>query len=383
MKRFEDFKKLDQLEKERENKIIKTSIFGIIGNAILAIFKVFVGMRSNSIAILVDAVNNLSDAGSSVITIVGTKLAGKEADNKHPFGYGRIEYLSAMVISVIILYVGITSLVEAVKKIFNPIDPSYSLISIIIVIISVIVKLVIARYFLKVGGEVKSDSLINSGEDAKLDSIVSLSILLAAGIFTMFNISLEAYLGAIISIIIIKSAIDMLSKTISQLLGEKIDPEFAQEVIKTVENFPGVEGASALVLNNYGPNDWNGSIDIGVPETYTAEELDEIIRDIQLEVYYKHQIMLTAVGVYPINAINRQITSIKDQIKEIIFSHQYINGIHGLYVDESDKEIRFDVIISLETADRLKVLEELVSDVKNHFPDYNIEAFPNVDYTDR
>ena len=173
----------------------------------------------------------------------------------------------------------------------------------------------------------------------------------------------------------------MLSKTISQLLGEKINPKLAQEVIKTVENFPGVEDASALVLNNYGPNNWNGSIDIGVPETYTAEELDEIIRDIQLEVYYKHQITLTAVGVYPINAINRHITSIKDQIKEIIFSHQYINGIHGLYVDEKDKEIRFDVIISLDAADRLKVLEELVSDVKNHFPNYNIEAFPNVDYT--
>ena len=238
MKRFEDFKKLDELEKERENKIIKTSIFGIIGNALLAIFKVFVGIKSNSIAILVDAVNNLSDAGSSVITIVGTKLAGKEADNKHPFGYGRIEYLSAMVISVIILYVGITSLVEAVKKIFNPIDPSYSLLSIIIVSLSVIVKLVIAHYFLKVGEEVKSDSLINSGQDSKLDSIVSLSILLAAGIFVMFNISLEAYLGAIISIIIIKSAIDMLSKTISQLLGEKINPKLAQEVIKNSRKFP-------------------------------------------------------------------------------------------------------------------------------------------------
>lgn len=138
-----------------------------------------------------------------------------------------------------------------------------------------------------------------------------------------------------------------------------------------------------MFLNNYGPNDWNGSIDIGVPETYTAEELDEIIRDIQLEVYYKHQIMLTAVGVYPINAINRQITSIKDQIKEIIFSHKHINGIHGLYVDQSDKEIRFDVIISLEAADRLKVLEEVIKDMRNNFPDYNIEAFPNVDYTDR
>ena len=242
-------------------------------------------MKSNSIAILVDAVNNLSDALSSVITIVGTKLAGKEEDDRHPFGYGRIEYLSAMVISAIILYVGITSLVEAGKKIFDPVEPSYSLLSIIIVSLSVLVKLAIARYFLKVGGEVKSDSLINSGEDSRLDSIVSLSILISVGLYLMFDISMEAYLGAIISIIIIKSAIDMLSKTISQILGETIDPELEDEVIKTVENFPDVEEASALVLSNYGPNDWNGSIDIGMPESFTAEQLDEIVRDIQFEVY--------------------------------------------------------------------------------------------------
>ena len=148
-------------------------------------------------------------------------------------------------------------------------------------------------------------------------------------------------------------------------------------------NFPGVEGASALVLNNYGPNDWNGSIDIGVPETYTAEELDEIIRDIQLEVYYKHNIILTAVGAYPINKSNRKIINIKDEIREIIFSHEHIDGLHGLYVDEIDKEIRFDVIISLDAKDRLELLEEVVSDVKYHFPAYNIEAFPNIDYAGR
>lgn len=382
MKRFEDLKKLDQLEKERENKIIKTSLFGIIGNVLLAILKGIVGIKSNSIAILVDAVNNLADGGSSVITIIGTKLASKEADNKHPFGYGRIEYLSAMIISVIILYVGITSLVAAVKKILNPVEPSYNLIGIVIVALSVIVKIVMAHKFIKIGGEVKSDSLINSGEDARLDAYVSLSILLAAGMYKLFDVSLEAYLGSIISIIIIKSAIDMLNKTLSQLLGEKIDPHLAQDVIKTVENFPGVEGANALVLNNYGPNNWNGSIDIGVPETYTAEQLDEIIRDIQLEVYYQYKIMLTAVGVYPINARSRHITSIKDQIKEIVFSHQHITGIHGLYVDEFDKEIRFDVIISLDAEDRLEVLQKVVNDVRHRFPDYNIEAFPNVDYTE-
>lgn len=252
LKQFEDFRKLDKLQKERQNKIVKTSMLGIIGNSLLALFKVIIGMGANSIAILVDAVNNLSDALSSVITIIGTKLAGKDPDKDHPFGYGRIEYLSAMVISVIILYVGISSLVESGKKIINPTNPSYNYITIVVVILSVLVKLVIAYYFNKVGKDVDSDALINSGKDSKLDSFVSLSILLAAGLYVWFGISLEAYLGAIISIIIIKSVIDMLSKTISQLLGEKIDPELAKEVIATVEKFPGVEGASALVLNNYG-----------------------------------------------------------------------------------------------------------------------------------
>lgn len=383
MKNFEDFRKLDKLQKERENRIIKTSIFGIIGNGVLALLKIIIGMSANSIAILVDAINNLSDAASSIITIVGTKLAEKDPDKDHPFGYGRIEYLSAMVISVIILYVGVSSLVEAGKKIINPTKPSYSYITIVVIILSVIVKIAIAYYFNKVGNEVDSDSLINSGKDAKLDSIVSLSILVAAGLYVWLGIYLEAYLGAIISIIIIKSAIDMLNKTISQLLGEKIDPELAKKVIASVEAFPGVEGASALVLNNYGPNDWNGSIDIGVPDDYTAEELDEIIRDIQLDIYYKYQIELTAIGVYPINASDRQIINVKDEIKKIIYSHEYINGLHGLYVDEIDKEIRFDLIISLDAKDRLKVLKEVIEDVKHHFPDYNIEAFPNIDYTDK
>lgn len=375
MKKFEDFKELDQLEKKRQEKIIKTSLIGLFGNALLALSKGIIGVLSNSIAIIVDAVNNLADALSSIITIIGTKLASKEADKDHPFGYGRIEYFSAMVIAVIILYVGISSFIEAIKKIINPVKPSYTFITIIVVSISVIVKIVLAKYFNKVGKDLKSDSLTNSGQDAKLDAFVSLSILLAAEFYHIFDISLEAYLGGIISIIIIKSAIDMLNKTISQLLGEKINPELAKDIIATVEDFPGVEGSSALVLNNYGPNDWNGSIDIGVPDTYTAEQLDEIIRDIQLEVYYKHQIILTAVGVYPINAKDRQIQSVKNKIKEIVFSHKYIKGMHGLYVEQSDKEISFDA------PDRLIVLKDIISDIKSQFPDYNIEVFPNVEYT--
>ena len=159
--------------KKRDEIIVKTSVIGIVTNVLLATFKAFVGLASNSIAIVMDAVNNISDAASSVITIVGTKLAGKEPDKEHPFGYGRIEYLSAMLISIIILYAGVTAFVESVKKIISPEVPDYSTASFVIVAVAVITKIVLGSYVKKTGEKVNSDSLINSGEDARLDSVIS------------------------------------------------------------------------------------------------------------------------------------------------------------------------------------------------------------------
>lgn len=381
MRKLQDLKKQDENAAEREKQIVKTSIVGIITNVVLAAIKAIVGLASNSIAIILDAVNNIADAGSSLITIVGTKLAAKDPDKEHPFGYGRVEYLSAMIISVIVLYAGITSLVEAIKKIMNPAIPTYATPSLIIVAVAVVVKIILGSYVKNVGLKVNSDSLVNSGEEAKLDSIVSASTLVAAAIFIFFGLSLEAYLGAIISIIIIKSGIDMIRNTISQLLGERNDPELAREVRKTVEDFPGVEGAYDLVLNNYGPDTWNGSIHIEVPDTYTADKLDQMIRDIQLEVYFKHQIVLTAIGVYSINTQDPHVIAMHKKLKEIVFSHKYVTQLHGFYVDESEKTIRFDVVISLDVDDRLKIFDEVVKDVESKFPEYEIEAFPDVDFT--
>lgn len=381
MRKLQDLKKQDENAAEREKQIVKTSVVGIIANVVLAAIKAIVGLASNSIAIILDAVNNISDAGSSLITIVGTKLAAKDPDKEHPFGYGRVEYLSAMIISVIVLYAGITSLVEAIKKIMNPVIPTYTTPSLIIVAVAVVVKVVLGRYVKNVGLKVNSDSLVNSGQEAKLDSIVSASTLVAAAIFISFGLSLEAYLGAIISIIIIKSGIDMIRNTISQLLGERNDPELAREVRKTIEDFPGVEGAYDLVLNNYGPDTWNGSIHIEVPDTYTADKLDQMIRDIQLEVYFKHQIILTAIGVYSINTQDPYVIAMHKKLKEIVFSHKYVTQLHGFYVDKSEKTIRFDVVISLDADDRLKIFEGVVKDVESKFPEYEIEAFPDVDFT--
>ncbi len=366
----------------REKTIVKTSIIGIIANVFLAGFKAFVGLVTNSIAIVLDAVNNISDAGSSLITIVGTKLAGREPDKKHPFGYGRIEYLSAMIISVIVLYAGITSLVESVKQIIHPETPDYNAVSLIIVAVAVVVKILLGRYVKSVGVKVNSDSLVNSGEDATLDSVISASTLVAAGIFLIFHVSLEAWLGAVISLVIIKSGIGMLRDTISQVLGERNDAELARGIREMVLSFPDVTGAYDLVLNNYGPDAFNGSLHVEVPDTFTANELDELLRSIQMTVYAKHRVILTAIGVYSVNTTDPEVVETRKKVGDIVFAHEYVRQMHGFYLAKESREMRFDLVISFEAKDRRAVFAEAVADVQRAFPDYRLETAMDTDFAE-
>ncbi len=364
----------------REKTIIRTSFIGIIANVFLASFKAVIGIMTNSIAIVLDAVNNLSDAGSSIITIVGTRLAGKEPDKKHPFGYGRIEYLSAMIISVIVLYAGVTSFTESVKKIIEPEVPEYTPVSLVIVAVAVLVKIVLGRYVKSVGVKVNSASLIDSGEDATLDSVISASTLVAAIVFMTWHISLEAWLGAVISLVIIKSGIDMLRETISEILGERNDPDLARNIKRTVTAFPDVQGAYDLVLNNYGPDKWNGSIHIEVPDTYSADRLDQLIREISVKVMQEYNVILTAVGVYSVNTRDKDVISCRNRLKEIIFSHDHVTQMHGFYLDKENMKMRFDIVVSFDAEDRQKVYDEVIEEVKKAFPEYEIQSTLDADF---
>ncbi len=369
-------------ELSREKTIVKTSVIGIVANVFLAAFKAVIGLMANSIAVVLDAVNNISDAGSSLITIVGTKLAGREPDRKHPFGYGRVEYLSAMIISVIVLYAGVTSFVESVRQIIRPETPDYSAASLIIIAVAVAVKILLGRYVKGVGVRVNSDSLINSGEDATLDSVISASTLLAAGIFLLFRISLEAWLGAVISLVIIKSGVGMLRDTISQILGERSDPELARDIKRTVTSFPGVQGAYDLVLNNYGPDTWNGSIHIEVPDTFSAAQLDQLIREITLKVLDEHRVILTAVGVYSMNTKDEEIIQTQEKVRGIVFSHEHVTQMHGFYLLREKKTMRFDIVISFDAKDRRAVWADVVSDVEKAFPDYTLQVAMDTDFSE-
>ncbi|MBQ1619649.1 MAG: cation transporter, partial [Oscillospiraceae bacterium] len=212
---------LETMATERERTIIKTSVVGIATNVLLAAFKAVVGLLSRSIAVTLDAVNNLSDALSSVITIIGAKLGARQPDRKHPLGHGRVEYISSLLVAAIVLYAGITSLVESVKKIIHPEAADYSTVSLLIIAVAIAVKLVLGRYVKAQGEKVNSGALIASGSDASFDAILSASVLASAIIFLVWHISLEAYVGVVIAAFIIKAGIGMTTETLDDILGHR------------------------------------------------------------------------------------------------------------------------------------------------------------------
>lgn len=370
------------IENDKRNKeIVKVSIIGIIANVFLSGFKAVIGFITGSIAIVLDAVNNISDAASSIITIVGTKLANKKPDREHPFGHGRAEYLTAMVISVIILYAGITSLTESIKKVIKPTTPEYNIASLIIIAVAILVKVVLGEYVKRKGKELNSTSLVNSGQDAKLDSVISLSTLIAAIIFILTNISLEAYLGIIISILIIKAGIEMLKESISSVLGERVDPDLIKDIKKTILKYDDVKGVYDLVLNNYGPNTYTGSVHIEVLDTMDIDEIDVLQRKITQKVFDNQKVYLTAIGIYSVNTKNKKVIEVKNNINKIIKKYDNILQYHGLYVDEEEKTLRFDIVMSFEEKDVDELYNKFYNEVSCEYPDYKIYIVVDTDFS--
>ena len=366
----------------RDKVIIRTSIIGIITNVFLSGFKAFIGLLTGSIAIVLDAVNNISDALSSVITIIGTKLAGKQPDKEHPYGHGRGEYMTAMIIAAIVLYAGVTSFVEAVKKIISPTVPEYPAASIVILISAVIVKLLLGTYVEKTGEKVHSDSLIASGKDALLDAVISASTIAAAAVFLIWGLSLEAWLGAVISIIIIRSGIEMLKESFSEILGERVEKEYTEDIKATITSFPEVSGAYDLLLHNYGPDTMIGSVHIEVPDTMTAHELDVLERDIAEAVIAKHGVILAGISIYSVNTRDDEAAEILDDIRRTVMSHQYLLQLHGFFIDIEKKKIRFDIIIDFACPDRDGLYQSIVEEIQAKYQDYKRAVTLDVDASD-
>lgn len=365
---------------ERNSQIIRTSVIGIVTNVLLAAFKAVVGLLASSIAIIMDAVNNLSDALSSVITIVGTKLSERPADRKHPFGFGRIEYFSAIIIAVIVLSTGITSLIESVKKIFNPIEPSYTTTTLIVIIVAIVVKIVLGQYVKSKGKQLKSDALIASGADALFDAVITLATLISAGVMLLWNVSLDGILGALISLVIIKAGVEMLASPVNELLGARVSPELIDDIKREINALDGVHGVYDITLHNYGPNVMIGSLHINVLDTLSAHDIHGLTRKISTMMYESNGIILT-VGVYALATGENRRAELQNKVMQTLAANKDIVQVHGFYYSEKDQMLSVDVVPEISVHDDESLVKQLVSDIQPLVPGTKVAIVVDHNYS--
>ena len=366
---------------DRNRVIVRTSVVGIITNVILVIFKLTVGFLSSSISIILDGVNNLTDAVSSVVTIIGTKIANKKPDKKHPLGHGRLEYITAMVVAAIIIYAGITAAKESIENIFTPKDADYTILSLAVVVVAIIVKIFLGTYVKKQGIRVKSGALEGSGKDALFDAIISGSVLICAVITYFTKIRLESYVGLVISGFIIKAGIEMMMETLDHILGKRADSETTKKIKEVICRSEPVRGAYDLFLTNYGPERNYASVHIELPDTMSVEEVDVLTREIERNVYLETGVILTGVGVYSYNTKDDEASRIRNRISEIVLANEWAIQMHGFYVDVKEKFMRFDTVLSFDISPQEGV-EIISAAVKKEFPEYSIIINPDLDLSD-
>lgn len=369
----------------RKNIIIKTGAIGIVVNILLVLFKSVIGALSGSIAIILDAVNNFSDVLSSAVTIVGMKLAGKPADKRHPFGHGRIEYVTTMAVAVIIVMAGAGFFIESCKKTLSPSIENYNTVQIIIIAVTVLVKIFLGLYVLNRGKKASSASLDGIGRDALFDALITSCTLIAAIAVTFFgnmvkDIPIDGILGIFISIIIIRSGISMLSGPVNELLGVRIEGAVIQKIKSDFISYPNISGAYDLILHKYGQDSTVGSINIEVPDTMTANEIFVLTRRMHRDMLKKYGIYFT-IGIYAKNENDPLMIDMKSNIISIASSIPGIIQIHGLYIDDTDKIISFDTVVDFNIKDSEALKQELTTKINVYYPDYMIDNTIDTDFS--
>lgn len=269
---------------DRQKRIYRASLFGVLLNLGLVALKAVIGFLSGSVSVLTDALNNLTDTFSSLVTLVGTKMARKKPDREHPFGHGRIEYLAAVLVGLIILGVGVGAIATSVPKILKPEIANYSMVSIVVISATVVIKVLFGRYLRKVGAETRSKSLSASGVDALFDALLTFGTLVGAVVSKVFSISIDGFIGVLIALFIIRTAVEILRESAGDVIGRRVDEKLTRRVRERIKSFSEVEKVKTLVLHDYGPEETSGAVKIVVSERMTAKEIARLSAEIERAV---------------------------------------------------------------------------------------------------
>ena len=333
----------------RNKYAMLSSITGIILNILLSIFKLIVGLISNSISIVSDAVNNITDAGSSVVTMIGFKMSQKKVDKNHPWGHGRMEYISAFIVDILIILVGFELLRTSIEKIFNPELPLIGNVTIIILVASILAKLWLFFFYKKIAKTIDSAAIKGNAYDSISDVISTTAVLISAIVARVFEISIDGYISFLVSIFILYTGAKAIKEIIDILLGSSPDPEFVKEIEEFVKNYDLVVGIHDMMIHDYGPGRKIISFHAEVPADINIGKAHDVIDKIEQDIFEKYN-CITTIHMDPIVVDDEEINSMKKTTEEIVKSINQEFSIHDFRMTDGGERINliFDLVLPRE-----------------------------------
>ncbi|MCY6371164.1 cation diffusion facilitator family transporter [Clostridium ganghwense] len=372
--------------KVRESYGYLGGIVGIIVNFILFLIKLSVGLLVKSIAVTADAFNNLSDVLSSVITIAGFKLASKPADAEHPFGHGRIEYISGLIVAFMVMLVGFEFTKSSFDRIINPSKINFKLIPFILILLSIAVKIWLSKFNKYVGKKINSSALEAASLDALSDVISSSTVALSLFLSQWISFPIDGYVGIAVSLFILYSGYSLVKETINPLLGEAPNPKFVEELKKEVLKYDYITGVHDLIIHNYGPGRVMASLHAEVPYNMSIVKIHEIIDRAEKEISKNHNIFLV-IHMDPVNTDDEEINHTRIEVSNVLKNFSQINSFHDFrIVGEGDhKNLLFDVVIDFNSnfthEDEGKLISNIDKEIKKLHPHYNALITVDREYT--
>lgn len=372
-------------KKVRESFGYLGGIVGIIINLILFLIKISVGMMLNSIAVIADGVNNLSDVGASLVTIFGFKLASKPADKEHPFGHGRLEYISGLIVAFLVLAVGFEFIKTSIDRIKSPIPLNFSLIAFILLLISISFKLWLSKFYKTIGNKINSPALKASSIDSLSDVISSSTVVISLLIARFTTLSIDGYIGLIVSAIIIYAGYNLIKDTLDPLLGGAPDKELVEQIQSMLLSYENIDGVHDLLVHNYGPGRTIASIHAEIPLDISVVAAHEIIDRAEKEISSFLDIYLL-IHMDPVTTNDEEILSAKKEISQVLEKIPTVLSFHDFrVVGEGDyKNLIFDVLVKKNEInskeEELKLQRLINSELKKLSPNHNAIITVDKDY---
>lgn len=373
------YKLLKQNPDSREGVVVATSALGILVNLACALVKVIIGVAVSSIAIISEGVNNATDCATSLITIIGTKLSAKHPTEKHPFGFGRIEYLTSLLISVLILFTGAELMKSSVELIFHPEEMSVSYTTLIIVAVSAAVKLWLGTFTIAQGKRIDSGSLIAVGVDCRSDSIVSVVTIAVMVIYLLFHVSLDAYAGILMSLIVLKAGFEVLKDTLDDLLGQAGEKELAKKLYRIIRAEPIILNAADMMLHNYGPDAYTGSVNVEIDHRRDVGEVYAALHALQLKIMHEENIVMV-FGIYAVDGEHEHSRDMRKYIAAFVRGQEHVESFHALYIDPSNQDIYVDLVVDYELEDWDALREEFTAYMEKQYPGRRLELVIETNY---